>query len=141
MSDWMPATATTQKVNVASPTTAYNLLKDRLAVVNGRLPDAELRAREINVQASRYTLSAFKNKPGELVLLPVYEFRSKVNDQQNRALDFGYRVLGAENRAVVVRDLGIVERAPVQRPPVRQLRLPGKTAPILKGSILRAPQE
>lgn len=136
MSDWMPAAATTETVQVAKLDAAYTLLEGRLGLMNSRLPDPSLQAREIDVKGSRYALRAFKNKEGELVLLPVYQFRGMVKDQQNRSLKFQYRVMAVTNRAAVTRDLGITEPAPVQQPPVQVLKmLPAK----LKLPVKRVP--
>jgi len=142
MSNWMPAVATTQKISVSNADAAYNVLKDRLDVMNRRLPNPQLRARQITAEHSRYALSAFRNKQGELIVLPVYEFRGTLKDGLNRTLNFDHRVLAAADPAAVTRDLHIADLTPLKKPPLPGLRLkpPVKALPKQPGPTIRRPE-
>jgi len=143
MSNWMPAVATAQKIGLSNADKAYDVLKDRLQAMNRRLPNPQLRARQIRAEKSRYALSAFKNKQGELIVLPVYEFRGTLKDGLGRTLDFDHRVLAAADPTAVTRDLHIAELTALQKPPLPSLRLrpPIKAVPRQPGSTLRRPEQ
>jgi len=139
MSNWMPVVATQEKIGVAPPDAAYRRLGDRLRELSGKLPDRREAVKEAQAQQTRYALSAFKTTGGEMLLLPVYEFRGSLKDGRDRVLSFSHPVLAASNPKALASRLQLAEQEPVAKPPVvgTAAKPPTPRLPRLPKRILR----
>lgn len=139
MSNWMPAVATREKIGIASPDAAYRRLGDRLKELSAKLPDQRQAVKEAQAQRSRYALRAFRTRGGEMLLLPVYEFRGSLRDGRDQVLSFSRPVLAATDPEGLASRLQLAGQEAVAKPPVvgAAAKPPPARLPRLPGRILR----
>lgn len=105
VSNWMPATPTDERVEVAPAADGFDLLGRDLTARDGRIPHVRARAAQANVQRCRYVLVTALDRSGQVVALPGYDFGGQITDRQQRSFEFRQAVTALRDRRALVQRL------------------------------------